>query len=209
MEKTKAANFLIKIYQLLSYKPLLLSFNIITYMPNSIYLPEDRQYTQSANYISDLIQCNPEIKTIEVWDKVLYARMHKGSGYRNTFVSKRGLTFQFKYYDYMSSFFVEDIERAERNYKDQDQKNIGYIMNIISIYADAISFSQTIHDVEECGQLTDAQNSFIDAYYHHLGKARPLRPKRIPVYSQCDQIADPTPPSWLLQEEDVDHEFPF
>lgn len=55
-------------------------------------------------YIDELFHSDPNIQMIEVWHNVLYARMKKGSGKRNRFISKKGLTYKLPIYYYDEQF---------------------------------------------------------------------------------------------------------
>lgn len=59
----------------------------------------------STAYIKHLLDSNPNIQCIEVWSRVLYARMKKGHG-RNKFISKKGLEFSLPVYYYESEYIA-------------------------------------------------------------------------------------------------------
>jgi hypothetical protein len=69
----------------------------------------------STAYIQHLFHTNPNILTIEVWDKVLYARMKKGGG-RNKFISKNNLKF------ILPIYYVEFKECIKQFHPDKFQQ---------------------------------------------------------------------------------------
>jgi hypothetical protein len=69
----------------------------------------------STAYIQHLFNSNPNILTIEVWDKVLYARMRKGGG-RNKFISKNNLKF------ILPIYYVEFRECIKQFHPDKFQQ---------------------------------------------------------------------------------------
>lgn len=72
----------------------------------------------STSYIYSLL-LDPDIELIEVWSRVLYARMKKGSGKRNKFISKLGLKYQLPvYYD------VPFKKVSRRYHPDRAGKNV-------------------------------------------------------------------------------------
>lgn len=72
----------------------------------------------STSYIYSLL-LDPDIELIEVWSRVLYARMRKGSGKRNKFISKLGLEYQLPvYYD------VPFKKVSRRYHPDRAGKNV-------------------------------------------------------------------------------------
>lgn len=76
----------------------------------------------STAYIQELLDSDPNIECIEVWARVLYARMKKGCG-RNKFISKKGLEFSLPVYYYESNY-ISIIKRYHPDTSGQSRSGL-------------------------------------------------------------------------------------
>ena len=85
-------------------------------------------------YIDYIMTQNPQILFIEVWDRVLYARMRKG---RNKFISKQGLDFCQPIY-YKPNEFKSIIKKYHPDTKQSTTKSISELNTYKKLSADII-----------------------------------------------------------------------
>ena len=95
-------------------------------------------------YIKEILDTNPNIQCIEVWDRVLYARMNKNCG-RNTFISKKGLEFNLPVY-YNESEYVSlakryhpDAQSGAQKRKESKQRTFTKLQQSINVSRPALS----------------------------------------------------------------------
>lgn len=136
----------------------------------------------SLAYIDKLLE-DPDIEIIEVWSRVLYARMKKGCGKRNKFISKRNLEYGYEVYfreqefKSVSKTYHPDLaEKSKRSSSEKLQKNINCFHDECTAglrerSKNAISY---IYSLSEFTQLTSTESS---------AKRASLRDK---IYEQVD-----------------------
>lgn len=139
----------------------------------------------SLAYIDKLLE-DSDIEIIEVWSRVLYARMKKGCGKRNKFISKRNLEYSYEVYfreqefKSVSKTYHPDLAKeSKRSSREKLQKNINCFHDECTTglrerSKNAVSY---IYSLSEFTQLTSTESSakrisLRDKIYEQMDSAR-------------------------------------